>query len=29
MEEKEQQKDVCTMKRGRPGDLRIVRNSLM
>lgn len=29
MEKKEKQKDVYTMKRGRPGDLRVVRNSLM
>ena len=29
MEEKEKQKDVGTMKRGRTGDLRVVRNSLM
>jgi hypothetical protein len=27
MEEKEKQKDVGTMKRGRTGDLRVVRNS--
>jgi hypothetical protein len=27
--EKEKQKDVGTMKRGRTRDLRVVRNSLM
>jgi hypothetical protein len=29
MKEKEKQKDVGTMKRGRSGDMRVVRNSLM
>jgi hypothetical protein len=29
MEEKEKQKDVGTMKRGRTGDSRVVRNSLI
>ena len=29
MEEKEKQKDVGTMKRGRTGDSSAVRNSLM
>jgi hypothetical protein len=29
MEEKEKQKDVGTMKKGRTGDLRVVRNSLI
>jgi hypothetical protein len=29
MEKKEKQKDVGTMKRGRTGDSRVVRNSLM
>ena len=29
MEEKEKQKDVGTMKRGRTGDLRVERNNLM
>jgi hypothetical protein len=29
MEEKEKQKDVGTMKRGRTGDSRVVRNKLM
>jgi hypothetical protein len=29
MGEKEKQKDVGTMKRGRPVDLRVVRNSLV
>ena len=29
MEEKEKQKDMGIMKRGRTGDWRVVRNSLM
>jgi hypothetical protein len=29
MEEKQKQKDVAAMKRGRTGDSRVVRNSLM
>jgi hypothetical protein len=29
MEEKQKQKDVCTMERGRTRDSRVVRNSLM
>jgi hypothetical protein len=29
MKEKEKQKDVDTMKRGRTGDLMVVRNSLI
>lgn len=29
MEHKEKQKDVGTMKKGRTGDLRVVRNSLI
>ena len=29
MKENKKQKDVCTMKRGRTGDSRVVRNSLM
>ena len=29
MEEKEKQKDVGTMKRGRTGDTKVVRNNLM
>ena len=29
MEEKEKQKDVGTMKRGRTGDRRVMRNSLV
>jgi hypothetical protein len=29
MEEKEKQKDMGTVKRGRTGDLVVVRNSLM
>jgi hypothetical protein len=29
MEEKEKQKDVYTMKRGRTGDSRVLRNSLV
>jgi hypothetical protein len=29
MEEKEKQKNVSIMKRGRTRDLRVVRNSLM
>jgi hypothetical protein len=29
MEEKEKQKDVGTMKRGRTGDLKVVRNNLI
>jgi hypothetical protein len=29
MEEKEKQKDVSTMKRGRTGESRVLRNNLM
>lgn len=29
MEKKEKQRGVCTMRRGRTGDSRIVRNSLL
>jgi hypothetical protein len=29
MKEKEKQKDVGTMERGRTGDLRVVRKSLL
>ena len=29
MEEKEKQKDVCTVKKGRTRDLKVLKNSLM